>query len=94
MVFSLEDARQKLAKFCEHYNHQRPHSALADRTPAAFAELHRLGKEKASTSLGARNPRRIRGTGLLKAKISSFDWYRNKPETLTPSGTANGGTSP
>jgi len=25
---SLEDARQKLAKFREHYNHQRPHSAV------------------------------------------------------------------
>jgi putative transposase len=37
---SLEDARQKLAKFREHYNHQRPHSALADRTPADFAALH------------------------------------------------------
>lgn len=49
---SLEDARQKLAKFREHYNHQRPHSALADRTPAAFAELHRLGKETASTWMG------------------------------------------
>ena len=49
---SLEDARQKLAKFRKHYNQQRPHSALADRTPAAFAELHRLGKEKASTSMG------------------------------------------
>jgi Integrase core domain len=36
---SLADARQKLAKFREHYNHERPHSALADRTPAAFAEL-------------------------------------------------------
>jgi putative transposase len=38
---SLEDARKKLAKFREHYNHQRPHSALADRAPAVFAELHR-----------------------------------------------------
>ena len=46
---SLDDARQKLAKFREHYNHQRPHSALADRTPAAFAALH---QRKASTSLG------------------------------------------
>jgi len=35
---SLEDARQKLAKFREHYNHQRPHSSLADRTPAGFAQ--------------------------------------------------------
>jgi len=48
---SLEDARQKLAKFRQHYNHQRPHSALVDRTPAAFEELHRLGKIKAGTSL-------------------------------------------
>jgi len=45
---SLDDARQKLAKFREHYNQQRPHSALADRTPAAFAALHR----EASTSRG------------------------------------------
>jgi transposase InsO family protein len=49
---SLADARQKLAKFREHYNHERPHSALADRTPAAFAELHRAVIEKAGTSMG------------------------------------------
>jgi putative transposase len=41
---SLEDARQKLAMFREHYNHQRPHSALADRAPAVFAALHRPEK--------------------------------------------------
>jgi len=46
---SLEDARQKLAQFRQHYNHQRPHSALADRTPADFAALHR---GKASHLLG------------------------------------------
>ena len=34
---SLDDARRKRLKFREHYNHQRPHSSLADRTPAAFA---------------------------------------------------------
>lgn len=34
---SLGDARQKLAKFREHYNHERPHSSLGDRTPAGFA---------------------------------------------------------
>jgi putative transposase len=38
---SLDDARQKLAKFREHYNHERPHSALADRAPAGLAALHR-----------------------------------------------------
>jgi putative transposase len=49
---SPEHARHLLAKFRKHYNQQRPHSALADRTAAAFAELHRLGMEKASTSMG------------------------------------------
>ena len=69
---SLEDARQKLAKFREHYNHQRPHSALADRTPAAFAELHRLGKEKASTSLGARTPESLyRVSGVRETRVES-----------------------
>ena len=46
---SLDDARQKLTKFRAHYNRERPHSALADRTPAAFAALHR---EEASTLMG------------------------------------------
>jgi putative transposase len=46
---SLDDARWKLTKFREHYNRERPHSALADRTPEAFAALHRT---KASTLLG------------------------------------------
>ena len=46
---SLDDAQAKLARFREHYNRERPHSALADRTPAAFAELHQA---KASTLLG------------------------------------------
>jgi hypothetical protein len=48
---SLDDARAKLARFRTHYNRERPHSALADRTPAAFAELHR-SKEKSSTLMG------------------------------------------
>ena len=47
----MADARQKLANFRKHYNHERPHSALADRTPAAFAELH-AGEGKTSTSMG------------------------------------------
>ena len=49
----LDDARQKLAKFRKHYNRERPHSALADRTPAAFAELHR---KKASPLMGRAKP--------------------------------------
>jgi len=37
---SLEEAREKLAAWRDHYNHQRPHSALDDRPPAMFAALH------------------------------------------------------
>jgi putative transposase len=48
---SLEDARQKVAKFREHYNQQRPHSALADRTPAAFAALHKEALECAPPAM-------------------------------------------
>ena len=53
---SLDDARQKLTTFRAHYNRERPHSALADRTPAAFAALHR---EEASTLLGRAKPASI-----------------------------------
>jgi Integrase core domain len=61
---SLDDAKEKLTKFREHYNRERPHSSLADRTPSAFAALHR---EKASTSLG-RNPRQQKTKGLTLPK--------------------------
>jgi putative transposase len=38
---SLDEAREKLESWRDHYNHRRPHSALDDRTPASFASLHR-----------------------------------------------------
>ena len=34
VFFTLADARRKLALWLHDYNHHRPHSALADRTPA------------------------------------------------------------
>ncbi len=37
IFFSLEDARQKLQEWQHDYNHVRPHSALADRSPAEVA---------------------------------------------------------
>jgi putative transposase len=37
VFFGLADARHKLALWRQDYNHHRPHSALADRTPAEFA---------------------------------------------------------
>jgi len=37
VFFTLDDVRERLARWREDYNHQRPHSSLQDETPAAFA---------------------------------------------------------
>jgi putative transposase len=37
VFFTLSDVREKLARWRDDYNRVRPHSALADATPAAFA---------------------------------------------------------
>ena len=39
VFLDLADARRKLDKWKADYNHQRPHSALADRTPNEFASV-------------------------------------------------------
>jgi len=38
VFFDLADARQKIERWRQDYNQQRPHSALADRTPNEFAQ--------------------------------------------------------
>ena len=37
---SLHEAQKRLAQWRDHYNLQRPHSALDDRAPASFASAH------------------------------------------------------
>jgi putative transposase len=37
---SLHEARERLAEWRDHYNLQRPHSALDDRTPVSFASTY------------------------------------------------------
>jgi Integrase core domain len=49
---SLHDARQKSAKFREHYNHERPHSALADRSQRRSRSNTGASRKKVSTSMG------------------------------------------
>jgi len=39
VFFDLEDAREKIERWREDYNTNRPHSSLADRTPAEFASI-------------------------------------------------------
>lgn len=41
IFFNLQDAREKLERWRNDYNDQRPHSALDDRTPSEFAEVAR-----------------------------------------------------
>ena len=45
VFFTLADTRRKLHLWRRNYNHHRPHSALADRTPAEFAALASGGKD-------------------------------------------------
>jgi putative transposase len=39
VFFDLEDAREKIERWRQDYNTNRPHSALDDRTPAEFARI-------------------------------------------------------
>ena len=43
---SLDDARVKIDRWREMYNHERPHSQLEYKTPMEFAEAHRKEVEK------------------------------------------------
>jgi len=76
VFFSLADARRKLALWLHDYNHHRPHSALADRTPAEFAAVCSDGKDgdKAALENAPRLPlsHRTAAAGMtLTAPISS-----------------------
>jgi putative transposase len=51
VFFNLADARRKLYLWRRDYNHHRPHSALADRTPAEFAAVCSRGKVEAAPRL-------------------------------------------
>ena len=51
VFFSLTDARRKLALWLHDYNYHRPHSALADRTPAEFAAVCSGGNDGDNAAL-------------------------------------------
>jgi hypothetical protein len=51
IFFTLADARRKLALWLHYYNNHRPHSALADRTPAEFAAVCSGGNDADKTAL-------------------------------------------
>ena len=43
---SLDDARVKIDRWREMYNHERPHSQLGYKTPVEFADAHRNEAEE------------------------------------------------
>jgi len=42
----LTEARKTLARWRSHYNQQRPHSALTNQSPAAFADQYTKATER------------------------------------------------
>jgi hypothetical protein len=72
---SLDEARRKLAAWRDEYNHNRPHSALDDRTPAVFAQLHTTRKSKVSVA-----------DSEGKRKVQSRTQYTASPRELAPAG--------
>jgi len=67
VFFTLADARHKLERWHQDYNHHRPHSALDDCTPADFAAACRGGKDGDKTALesASRFPLSLRTTTTL-----------------------------
>jgi putative transposase len=51
LFWSIQDARDKLEKWRQDYNNQRPHSSLANLPPAAFAKEHRQRKSTENREL-------------------------------------------
>jgi putative transposase len=49
LFWSLDDAREKLETWREDYNHRRPHGALANLPPAAFAARSKRRTHKTTT---------------------------------------------
>jgi putative transposase len=45
LVFSLEDAQDKLDNWRREYNHKRTHSSLNDMTPAEFIRILQKGED-------------------------------------------------
>jgi putative transposase len=78
VFFTLADGRRKLGLWRHDYNHYRPHSALADRTPAEFAARWSAGKDgdQAALENAARFPLSLRtataGLSLKSTQPSSL----------------------
>lgn len=77
VFFSLVDARAKLEQWRRDYNEKRPHSALADRTPAEFAAI--AGPPFALSIVGKAGPPTCQGFAAAGQKPPALDRRANLP---------------
>ncbi len=78
VFFTLTDAREKLERWRRDYNQQRPHSALADRTPEEFAR--EVGcRPFALPSVDKAGPRPCQGFADAGPKAPALDTGANLP---------------
>ncbi len=84
---SLEEAREKLAAWREHCNHNRPHSALDDRSPAVFARLHGVSNKRFALSDWDKANGKP-GQGFASPADAALDPARRLPEDTFDQGEA------
>jgi len=72
IFFSLSDAREKLERWRHDYNQKRPHTALADRTPAEFAQALG-GRPFALPIVGKTKPAAGQGSAAAGQKTPALD---------------------
>lgn len=76
---SLRDAREKLSRWRMHYNQQRPHSVLADRTPASFASAYAASAQRFSLNHRNRACGESRQGFASPAKNAALDPILHQP---------------
>lgn len=78
VFFSLTDAREKLERWRQDYNHHRPHSSLADRTPQEVAEANGRPPFALPSVAKAASPLR-QGSAAAGQKPPALDEGANPP---------------
>jgi putative transposase len=79
---SLHDAREKLARWRNHYNQLRPHSALADRTPASFASIYAASAERFALTTTSKANEAPRQGFASPATTAALDPVPRLPQNL------------
>jgi putative transposase len=72
VFFNLEDAREKIERWRQDYNTNRPHSSLDDRTPAEFAQLF-VDRPFALPIVDKAKPDPCQGFAVARQKAPALD---------------------